>query len=489
MTVADNTPVLVGVGLATQREEDFRQAREPMDLMLQAVQSAGQDTGSHAVLSGAQWIAVPRGRWTYTNPAGAIARAIGATQATTVLTSVGVLQQTLIGAACARIARGEADTTLVAGSDAGYRLLRAQVAGEKALESSEQGTPDEFWEPKEELRHPVERRVGLQMPVGLYAMMESADRHAKGLGVQAHRDQLADLYAHFSRIAADNPHAWTQQALSAQDIRDASKRNPMQAFPYTRSHCSSWNVDQASALLFCSAKRAQELGIPRSRWVYPMASTESNHMLPVSARVQLHDCIGARVAGQAALSAAGWRADELDLVELYSCFPIAVTAYAHALGLTDERPLTLTGGMSFAGGPYNNYELQSTARAAELLRAGRGRTALVSCVSGVLTKQGFGLWSVQPPKDGFIHADVSNEVAAQAQAREVLDNYTGPARVVGYTVLHGRDQPQRGVLLVDVPGGQRALATTQDPAWVAQMQEEEWVGRDVRMATQELVNE
>ena len=88
MTSADRTPVLVGVGVATQREEDFHRALEPMDLMLQAVQSAGQDTGSNAALAGTQWIAVPRGRWTYTNPAGAIARAVGATQATTVLTSV-----------------------------------------------------------------------------------------------------------------------------------------------------------------------------------------------------------------------------------------------------------------------------------------------------------------------------------------------------------------------------------------------------------------
>lgn len=487
MTSPDRTPVLVGVGVATQREEDFRRALEPMDLMLQAVQAAGQDTGSNAALAGAQWIAVPRGRWTYTNPAGAIARAVGATQAKTVLASVGVLQQTLVGAACARIARGEAHTTLVAGSDAGYRLLRAQVAGEKASEHSEQGAPDEFWEPKEELRHPVERRAGLQMPVGLYAIMESAYRHARGWRVQEHRDRLASLYADFSRIAAGNPHAWLRRELPASDIRDASERNPMQAFPYTRFHCSSWNVDQASALLFCSAQRAEELGIPRSRWVYPLASTESNHMLAVSARARLHDCIGARVAGQAALAGTGLRADEVDLVDLYSCFPIAVESYAKGLGLPGGRALTLTGGMSFAGGPYNNYELQSTARAAELLRQGRGRTALVSCVSGVLTKQAFGLWGVAAPRAGFVHADVSDEVAAQAEAREVLDAYTGPAGVAGYTVLHGRGQPPRGVVLVDVPGGQRALATTEDAAWVARLQQEEWVGRDVRIAGQELV--
>lgn len=487
MTGADRTPVLVGIGVATQREEDFRRALDPMSLMLRAVREAGQDTGSSAALAGAQWIAVPRGRWTYTNPAGAIARAVGATQATTVLTSVGVLQQTLIGAACARIARGESHTALVAGSDAGYRLLRAQVAGEKPEDDNDQGTPDEYWEPKEELRHPVERHAGLKMPVGLYAIMESAYRHTKGWSVREHRDRLAKLYADFSTVAAGNPHAWLRRALPAQEIRDASQRNPMQAFPYTRLHCSSWNVDQACALLLCSVERAQELGIPRSRWVYPLASTESNHMLAVSARARPHECIGARVAGEQALAGAGLRANDVDLVELYSCFPIAVEAYADALGLADDRPLTLTGGMSFAGGPYNNYELQSTARAAELLRQGRGRTALVSCVSGVLTKQGFGLWGVDAPPEGFVHADVSDQVAAQSQAREVVDAYTGPARVVGYTVLHARGQPPRGVLLVDLPDERRALATTEDTGCVDKLQQEEWVGRDVRIADRQLV--
>jgi acetyl-CoA C-acetyltransferase len=487
MMSADRIPVLVGVGVAAQREDDFRRALEPMDLMLQAVQAAGRDTGRDSALAGAQWIAVPRGRWSYTNPAGAIARAVGATQATTVLTSVGVLQQTLVGAACSRIARGEAHTTLVAGSDAGYRLLRAQMAGEKAGEHSEQGVPDEFWQPKEELRHPVERRAGLQMPVGLYALMESAYRHVKGWSVQEHRDRLASLYAGFSRVAAGNPHAWLRRELSAEEIRDPSERNPMQAFPYTRFHCSSWNVDQASALLFCSAQRAEELGIPRSRWVYPLASTESNHMLAVSARERLSECVGARVASQAALAGAGLRMEEIDLVELYSCFPIAVETYAEALGLPGDRALTVTGGMSFAGGPYNNYQLQSTARAAELLREGRGRTALVSCVSGVLTKQAFGLWGVAAPREGFVHADVSDAVAAQAQARVVLDTYTGSARIVGCTVLHGRGKAPRAVVLVDVPGGQRALATTEDAAWVARLQDEECIGRDVRVAGQELV--
>ena len=61
MSDARRTPVLVGIGIATRREEDARRALEPLDLMLEAVQAAAHDSGSNALLAGVQNIAVPRG--------------------------------------------------------------------------------------------------------------------------------------------------------------------------------------------------------------------------------------------------------------------------------------------------------------------------------------------------------------------------------------------------------------------------------------------
>ena len=141
-SVLERTPVLVGIGVATRQEENFIHAREPIDLMLEAVQVAGADTGNAATLRGVQSIAVPHGRWHHRNPGGAIAHAIGASNARSVLASVGVLQQSLIGEACALIARGEAHTTLVTGADCGYRLLRAQIAGQKPIDRAFDDPPD-----------------------------------------------------------------------------------------------------------------------------------------------------------------------------------------------------------------------------------------------------------------------------------------------------------------------------------------------------------
>ncbi len=479
--IADNTPVLVGVGTATRREQDFSRAPEPMDLMLEAVAAAGYDSTVTGALPGTQYIAVPKGRWSYRNPAAEIGRAIAADRPTTVLTTVGVLQQTLISEACVKISNGEIHTALVAGADSGYRLLRAQIAGSVAGERMQDSAPDITMAPAAELRHPAELAAGLQMPVGPYAIMESARRASQGLTVSQHRDRLAELGAAFSRVAMGNPRAWQQELAGAAAIREASPRNPMQAFPYTRAHCSNWNVDQAAALLLCSAARARALGIARRHWIFPRASAESNHMVPVCARASLDTCAGAELAGRAVLAAAGIGIRDVDLVDLYSCFPLAVTSYAQAIGLRADVAMTITGGMAFAGGPYNNYLFQATCRAAELLRAGRGRNALLSCVSGVLTKQAFCLWSVDPGPAGFVRVDVSEAAARRTEVLDVLEDFTGAGRVAGYTVLHSRAAAPVGVLLVDTAGGARAVATCRDAALLARLQQEEFVGRQVHV--------
>ena len=486
--IAPNTPVLVGVGVAMRREDDPARALEPIDLMLEAVRAAGADCGVPALLAEVGSIAVPRGRWKYRNPSGQIARTIGANGATTILSSVGVLQQTLIADACQAIDEGKIESALVTGADAGYRQLRARLDGGRAAECSQNDDPDVLLEPKAELRHPAEVAAGLKMPVGLYAMLDSARRAAKGLSVDEHRDRLAARYARFAEIAAANPAGWAREALDAATIRDHGPRNPMQAFPYTRAHCSTWNVDQGAALLFCSAARAEALGIDRSRWVFPLASAESNHMVALSARANLTRSPGADAAALAALDAAGVSVEDLDLIDLYSCFPVAVETFADALGLPPNRDLTFTGSMAFAGGPYNNYVFQATARAAQLLREGAGRTALTSCVSGILTKQAFALWSTEPPRDGFARIDVTAEVAAAAAEMTVVEDYTGPGRVAGCTVIYERGTTPRAIALIDTDAGARAWAMAEDAETIAGMESEEWVGRRVQIVAGQIAS-
>ncbi len=59
------------------------------------------------------------------------------------------------------------------------------------------------------------------------------------------------------------------------------------------------------------------------------------------------------------------------MIEVYSCFPSAVRVQQRALGLDPARVPTVTGGMAFAGGPFNNFVLQATVAVAERLRGDR----------------------------------------------------------------------------------------------------------------------
>jgi acetyl-CoA C-acetyltransferase len=471
------TPVLAGVGSIEQRCEDPADALEARELMLRALLSAGADAGSDKLLEAIDVIALPHGQWHYGDPGRWLAAQVGASGATTVVSLIGVLQQTLIADACERIARGDAEVVVVVGGEARYRNLRARILEEDPAESADDGTPDAVLRPTADLVLESEVRGGLgPMPVGYYAVIESALRASLGRSVAEHRDAVAALYARFSEVAAENPHAWKREVLPAAFIRDASAKNPMLAFPYTKLHNSSWNVDQATALLFCSADVARGAGVDPARLIHPLASAESNHALPLSARPDLAACPGVRIAGQRAFAAAGVDVDAVDAVDLYSCFPAAVQLHARELGIGADRDWTVTGGMPFAGGPFNSYVLQSTGRIAEILRERRG-VGVVTTVSGLLTKHAVALWSSEPGAN-FSSQDVSGEVAEAEPARPVVAEATGPGTVCGSTVVGGGDD-RIGVALVDLATGERFLARSDDAAVIAELETVECVGRSV----------
>ena len=90
-----------------------------------------------------------------------------------------------------------------------------------------------------------------------------------------------------------------------------------------------------------------------------------------------------RITGRRVMDLACTTAEELEYVDLYSCFPSAVQVAAKELGLSEDRPLTVTGGLTFGGGPLNNYVMHSVARTVELLRANPGKKGLVTATEGI----------------------------------------------------------------------------------------------------------
>jgi acetyl-CoA C-acetyltransferase len=477
---APNTPILVGVAALQQRFEDSRQGLEPSAMMVEVLRQAAADAGSAELLSRADRIEVPQGIWGYSNPAGLVADALGADAAQTVLAEIGILQQTSLNRACNSINCGEAEVVLVVGAEAKYRSLRASIEGVELSETEQGGAePDLTLRPDAELWCQLESEAGLGMPVGYYAIMDSALRHRQRLGVDQHRDQMAEMYAGFSRVAAANPDAWVSEEVAAETIRNPAQGNRMLAFPYTRLHNSQWNVDQAAGLIFCSVQLARDLGISPDKWIFPLAGTESNAMSMVAARARLDRSYGFYHTGKRVLELSGKTVDEVDLMELYSCFPQAVRVQLEEFGLSPERALSVTGAMTFAGGPLNNFVLQATAKMAQLLRASPGKTGLVTCVSGMNTKQACALYSDTPNPDGWQFADVSEAVRADTGLCKLVENYEGGATIAGYTVLYQGDSPWRAVAVCDLPNGARTVAYCDQSTIMEALQEGEFCGRQV----------
>ncbi len=483
--MADETriPVLVGVGVVQQREDDPSKAREPVELMIAALERAARDAGSRMLLGRADRIAATRGFWDYADPGRIVAERFGASAARTEIAEVGVLQTTLLGRAAAAIAEGRADVVLVTGGEAKYRQQRAARSGAAApLTRQTDVAPDEVLSPSGDILNRQELEAGIAMPVGQYAMVENALRAADGQSLDAHRREVAELWSRMSRVAADNPDAWSRETVAADAIREPIAGNRMLAFPYTKRHNSQWNVDQAAGLLFCSLATARALGVPRDRWVFPLAVVDSNHMVPMTERRLPHRCPGFARAGERALAAAARAIADVGHLELYSCFPSAVRVQMRELGIEASRSPSVTGGMAFAGGPLNNFVYQALARMVQVLRDDPGSTGMVNAVSGVLTKQGVSLWSTEPGPHPFRFEDASEETARALEVVPLVAGAPGGATVVTYTVLYEDEAPSRTVLLCDLGDGRRTLAASADPALAAVAVREELCGRSVRLA-------
>lgn len=466
--------MLVGAGTADQHDDDPARAVEAVELMRRATDAALDDSGRGAALrERIDWIGIPEGTWSYPDPGRLLASALGCREPdalTTVLAGVGILQQDLLTAAASAVVGDEARVAVVVGGEAKYRSWCATRAGEVAPESAQpDGTcPDVAIRPDSLGVSDLEIERNTVTPVAAYAMIENALGHALGRSVDEHRDAVAALWSRFSTVARQNPRAWDRTGYEPAAIREpTADGNRMISFPYTKLHSSQWNVDQAAAVVFCSLETARELGIAEDRHVFPIASVVANDAVPVSERRDIHRCVGAEVAARRVLDLAGIEAGELRHVDLYSCFPAAVEVLAGALGLAVEAPagaeaLTVTGGMSFAGGPLNNYVLQALVELVERLRRDPGSRGMSTSVSGFLVKQGFSIWSTDPPERGARGLDVSQEVARATETVPVTEA-TGPGTIVTWTVDFAGGQPSRSVAVVDLDRGPRTIASSPDP--------------------------
>jgi acetyl-CoA C-acetyltransferase len=479
--------------------------REAAELMALAAEEAADDAGARSLLPAVQRVAVPRGTWGYTDPGRLVAERIGATGGRSVLVELGIPQQTPINQALASILAGEVDVVLVVGAEAKARAARAaqrsaaadaegirgvlrRTEVDEAGETDQRGAaPDEHQMPRyEDVISPAELEARLVAPVEQYALIESALRADEGLSVAEHRRVVAGLCARFNEVAGTNPEAAFAAPMDADALATLGPANRPLAFPYGKWHASQWTVDQGAALLLCSAEAAERHGVARDRWLFPLVGVESSFAAPLPARAKMHRWPAMAVLGAAAAERVGQPLAACEHAELYSCFPAAVRVQQRELGFPPDGTPTVTGGMTFAGGPFNSFVLQATAAMARRLRAQPGM-GLVTTVSGFLTKPGLAVWASEPDGQLPLVADLAEQAAAATAQVEVRSEHHGEAAVAACTVTYEGMEPHEVLAILDTPDGARAIARSTDAGLVARATTEEVIGQPLTVSGTELL--
>lgn len=484
MSLDPRAPVIVGAGQLLRRPEDPAAAPEPIDMMRETLERAAADSGAPDLLRAADSIRVIQLlSWRYPDPGRFLADRLGASPRETVLTTTGGNSpQMLVNETARAIQAGELDVALLVGAEAMFTRFRARR--QKAwLEwtTQEETSPTRVLGDDQSGTNDIEMSRAMALPTQIYPIFENAIRAASGASIEDHSRRLAELWSRFSAVAAKNPYAWSPTALSAEEIVTVTADNRMIGFPYTKSMNANLDTDQAAAVIMCSASAADAAGVPRDRWVFPWSGADGHDHYWVSERADLHSSPAIRLVGHAALELAGVGVDDVAHIDLYSCFPSAVQIGAAELGLSLDRQLTVTGGLSFGGGPGNNYSMHAIATMVETLRRDPGTLGLVTSLGWYITKHAIGVYGTEPSPSG--HRTARPQEAIDALPRcEFVAEHEGDVTVESYTVMHERDgTPSLGIVACRLPDARRAWANVRDVDVLRGMTAQEQHGRRGRL--------
>lgn len=486
MSAPARAPIIVGTGQVSAKGDPDA---SPPGLMAEAARRALEDSGAAATLAGhIDTVAAPQiFTWPVADPAAIVAGELGLEPRGTVRSAIGgTAPLMLLADACARISAGEREAVLVTGGEAVNPFMRAMREGRAPEWPGEDdgGAPERILpgDPAEP-SHPAELAANLLAPLSYYPLFEHALRGASGRGVAEHRRLLGRLWERVGAPARQNPHAWTPEVPTAEQIATPSEGNRMAMHPYPKLLTANIQVDQGAAFVVCSEKLANEIGIEPERRIWVEAVAHGRDRWHVGSRERLDRSPAIAANGRAAMRHAGTEVGQIEHLDLYSCFPSAVEIAAAELGIDlapDGPPPSVTGGLTFAGGPANNYCSHAVAAMSARLRSAPGR-ALLTGVGWYMTKHALALLGSEPPAQPYATLDVAAEIEHGAE-REIASSPAAGATVESYTLAYGRDgEPALATVSALGPDGSRAFAKSDEPSTVAALHADDPLGAAIRV--------
>jgi acetyl-CoA C-acetyltransferase len=464
MSTPATTPVIVGIGEYTDRPESLAAALEPIALMDKALRAANQDGGGQLLERIESLDLIGFVTWRYKDPVSLLCERLGIRPKRCVNTSMGgETPIRLIHEAALRIAKGELTVAAVVGGEAMNAMNRARKE-RVTLNWTPLASKDEavrFEADRIEVSA-ISKLLGVTDPTQMYPLYEMAAQAAWGQRPDQGTAESASLWAQFAAVAAQNPYAWIKTAPSAADIAATSPDNRLISWPYPKLMVANPSVNQAAAVIVTSLAAARAADVPEDRIVHIWGGAAAAEPENYLERDSYDHSTAQAVTLARAVEIAGADASRFGKLELYSCFPIVPKMALRALGLdpTKHAP-TVTGGLTFFGGPLNNYMSHAVCAMVRALRAHPGELGLLYGQGGFVTKHHALVVSGRPPP-GPLHSNYSVQAEAdrlRGPIPELLESYQGPASIETYTVTYGRDgEPIQGIVILRTPSGARTLA-------------------------------
>jgi acetyl-CoA C-acetyltransferase len=464
-------PVIIGVGEAS-RKTVAGEWPAPRELAGAAIKAALGDTGQpQAIAAAIDTIAAIRtfedsgvslGTGSPDNTPEAFGAAGGVTAQRLIYADVGGQSpQAMLNELAGDLRRGTLEVAVLVAAEATGTAKRARKAGVTLDWSLPSDTPFDNRLSSFPILSRTEIRHGIiSMPLA-YSMIENARRMALGFDADAYAGEMAALWSAFSAKAETRAHAQYPGFRSPDALQSDDNGNYPLTDIYRRWHVAQDAVDLGGAVILTSAGKARELGVPQNKWVW-LAGTAEAAEPPLSERAVIHRSAALDFAIPAALNQAGLAAADLGPVDIYSCFPCAVFAAVDSMQDAGRAlgDYTLTGGLSFFGGPGNGYGMYNIAAMVDALRRDGSKPALVTANGGVMSKQAVGIYTATQPTIAW-SGDVAKSYAPIPHALD--DAPHGKARVRSFVRSAGKDGFGPATLLLETEGGARAMAVMDGP--------------------------
>lgn len=467
----DRSPVIIGVGEAS-RKSVAGEYPSPVELAAHAVKMALADCGSgNAVAAAVDTLAAIRtfedsgvslGTGSPDNMPDAIARAAGLNPAKLIYADVGGQSpQAMVNELASAIHAGEIDVAIIAAGEAigsGKRARKAGItldwrqASDRDFDNRLSAFPILD---RREIRHGI-----ISMPLA-YSLIENARRIRLNLTPEAYAPEMATLWSAFSMHSLDRDHAQFPKIWTTEELLSDDHGNYPLTDIYRRWNVAQDAVDLGAAIILTSASRARELGVSDDRFIWLAGAAQASEP-PLSQRANLSGSDALDFAIGEALGQAELAAADIGPLDTYSCFPCAVFAAIETLGDPARAygDYTLTGGLSFFGGPGNGYSMYGIAAMVDKLRQDGSKPAMVTANGGVMSKQAVGIYTASKPVRDWDGTTVKGYVPDTVDLNDAPE---GLGRILTF-VRPVRDAALgAATLLVEMDDGSRTLAVMDEP--------------------------